>query len=313
MSIFPQHSVCERCTSIDGNWMLSIDGGVSLSIDGWFGMTIDFDIERVGRMWVSCCDLLLEISSSFNFPRPTTKADDREDLYKAYGVDHAVVLDLAEPILEILAELGLSLTQILPNFLSGTSRTLVPSLCLRAQVATSSRTSHIAMRSAANSFFFQDGSSIDRVIRLLSASSELGREYRSFRKLFDVRRDFWFDLDPSERPFELDFAEHSQEVLVTPSVQAQPSDRLTRQLVRRSSFRTSGSASRGLASGKSPLISIHDSDDEDASEERWYPISLSPGSEDKTVVATRKRRRSSKGALPGPSRPRFIPEGGGSC
>ena len=100
---------------------------------------------------------------------------------------------------------------------------------------------------------------------------------------------------------------------MTPSVQAQPSDRLTRQLVRRSSFRTSGSASRGLASGKSPLISIHDSDDEDASEERWYPISLSPGSEDKTVVATRKRRRSSKGALPGPSRPRFIPEGGGSC
>ncbi|KAF3604935.1 hypothetical protein DY000_02049876 [Brassica cretica] len=88
------------------------------------------------------------MSSSFNFPRPTTKADDLEDLYKAYGVDRTVVLDLAvthetpetvreghygaylsffhscglifpipEPILEILAELGLSLTQILPNFL----------------------------------------------------------------------------------------------------------------------------------------------------------------------------------------------------
>ena len=64
-----------------------------------------------------------------------------------------------------------------------------------------------------------------------------------------------------------DEAEHSQEVIVTPSVQTQSSDRLTRQLVRRSSFRTSGSASRGRSSGKSPLISIHDSDDEDVSGE----------------------------------------------
>ena len=35
------------------------------------------------------------MSSSFNFPRPTTKADDLEDLYKAYRVDRSVVLDLA--------------------------------------------------------------------------------------------------------------------------------------------------------------------------------------------------------------------------
>ena len=85
--------------------------------------------------------------SSFGFPRPTTTTDDLEDLYKEYGVDRAVVLDLAgatetletvrggyygaylsffhscgvtfpipEPMLEILAELGLSFTQILPNF-----------------------------------------------------------------------------------------------------------------------------------------------------------------------------------------------------
>ena len=88
------------------------------------------------------------MSSSFNFPRPTTEADDLDNLYKAYGVDRAVILDLAgtnetpetvresyygahlsffhscgltfpipEPILEVLAELGLSLTQLLPNFL----------------------------------------------------------------------------------------------------------------------------------------------------------------------------------------------------
>ena len=88
------------------------------------------------------------MSSSFSFPRPTTTTDDLEDLYKVYGVDRIVVLDLAgatetpetvwggycraylsffhscsltfpipEHVLEILAELGLSFTQILPNFL----------------------------------------------------------------------------------------------------------------------------------------------------------------------------------------------------
>ena len=82
--------------------------------------------------------------------------------------------------------------------------------------------------------------------------------------------------------------------------------------MRRSSFRTSGSALRGRAFGKSPLISIHDSDDEDALEERRSPVSLSPGPEDETVAATRKRRRSSKGALPDRSRPRFVYEGDGS-
>ena len=109
-----------------------------------------------------------------------------------------------------------------------------------------------------------------------------------------------------------DEAEHSQEVVATPSVQTQSSDRLTRQLVRRSSFRTSGFASRGRASGKSPLISIHDSDDEDVSGETRPPVSLSLGSEDETVAATRKRRRSSEGALPGPYHPRFVSEGDGS-
>ncbi|KAG5393251.1 hypothetical protein IGI04_023214 [Brassica rapa subsp. trilocularis] len=58
------------------------------------------------------------------FPQPTTTTDDLEDLYMVYRVDRGVVLDLASasetpetPILEILAELGLSFTQVLPNFL----------------------------------------------------------------------------------------------------------------------------------------------------------------------------------------------------
>ena len=109
-----------------------------------------------------------------------------------------------------------------------------------------------------------------------------------------------------------DEAEHSQEVIATHSVRAQSSDRLTRQLVRRSSFRTSGSVSKNRASGKSTLITIHDSDDEGASKERRSPVSLGPGSGDETVSATRKRRRSSKDTLPGPSRFRFVPAGDGS-
>ena len=88
-----------------------------------------------------------------------------------------------------------------------------------------------------------------------------------------------------------DEAEHSQEVIANHSVQAQSSDRLTRQLARRSLFRTSGSASRNRASGKSNLISIHDSDDEGGSEERRSPVSLSPGSGDETVCWCQNRSR----------------------
>ena len=105
---------------------------------------------------------------------------------------------------------------------------------------------------------------------------------------------------------------HSREVAVASSAQDKFSDRLNRQLVRRPSFRTSGSASRSRASGKSHLISIHDSDDDDVSEESQPPASLSPGMDEETVAVIRKRRRSSEGSLPSPSRPRFVPEGDGS-
>ncbi|KAG2282916.1 hypothetical protein Bca52824_054136 [Brassica carinata] len=98
-----------------------------------------------------------------------------------------------------------------------------------------------------------------------------------------------------------DEAERSQEVIATSSIQAQSLDRLARKLVRRSSFRTSGSALRSRASDRPPIISIRDSDDEDVSGERRSPVSLSPGSEDEVYAATHKRRRSSKAALPSPS------------
>ncbi|XP_056847470.1 uncharacterized protein LOC130498125 [Raphanus sativus] len=48
--------------------------------------------------------------SSFSFPSPTIKQEHIEKLYSAFGVDHAVLL-------EILADLGISLTQLCPNLL----------------------------------------------------------------------------------------------------------------------------------------------------------------------------------------------------
>ncbi|KAF3538342.1 hypothetical protein F2Q69_00021504 [Brassica cretica] len=109
-----------------------------------------------------------------------------------------------------------------------------------------------------------------------------------------------------------DEAEHSQGVVATPSVQAQSLNRLVRQLARRLSFRASGSVSRNRASDRPPLVLVLDSEDESASLEGRSPILLSPGSEDETVAATRKRRRSSRAALPSSSRPRLVPEGDGS-
>ncbi|KAF3538348.1 hypothetical protein F2Q69_00021508 [Brassica cretica] len=63
---------------------------------------------------------------------------------------------------------------------------------------------------------------------------------------------------------------------------------------------------------KMAVAHAKDSEDEGASLEGRSPISLSPSSEDETVAVTRKRRRSSRAALPGSSHPRLVPEGDGS-
>lgn len=94
--------------------------------------------------------------ASFSFPLPTTTVDQLENLYNMCGVDRAVVLDLAStfetpetvrdgycgaylsffetcglsllvlrPILEILAELGLSFSQMCPNLLRHLLKILV--------------------------------------------------------------------------------------------------------------------------------------------------------------------------------------------
>ncbi|XP_013639716.1 PREDICTED: uncharacterized protein LOC106344981 [Brassica oleracea var. oleracea] len=338
--------------------------------------------------------------SSFNFPHPTTTTDDLENLYKVYWVDRSVVLDLVgthetpetvregyyraylsffhscglffpipEPTLEVLAELGLSLTQLLSNFLRHLVAFLVKAgeeglafglnefrqLILVKRNKQNPGTFLVSPRPGRHIiedipyrdekwreqfFVFNmdrasmgdfDFSQLPRCWAeniVPSGSSSISNEIRGLMRVLRRGRSNWstFDRTRIQTVFALpvrtdraplveeseDEAEHSQVVVATPSVQSQSSDRLTRQLVRRSLFRTSGSASRGRASGKSPLISIHDSDDEDVSGENRPPVSLSPGSEDDTVAATRKRRRSSEDALPGPSLPRFVSEGDGS-
>ncbi|KAF2568151.1 hypothetical protein F2Q70_00027567 [Brassica cretica] len=62
------------------------------------------------------------------------------------------------------------------------------------------------------------------------------------------------------------------------------------------------SASTSKVARGLPSISIADSDDEDAPGEQKSPASLSPGSQDGSVVASRKRRRLSKVVTPKSSR-----------
>ncbi|XP_013713618.1 uncharacterized protein LOC106417345 [Brassica napus] len=325
------------------------------------------------------------MSSSFSFPHPTTTIDDLEDLYKVYGVDLSIVLDLAgasetpetvrggycganlsffqfygltfpipESVLEILVELDLSFTQFLPNFLRHLIAFLVRAreeglsfglgdfrhLVLVKRNKQSPGTFLVSPRPGRHVieyvpycdekwheqfFVFK----VDRASVAPSGSSLMSDEIHGLIGVLRRGRSHWssFDRTRIRAAFPIpegtnsaplvvggseDETEHSREVIATPSVQAQSSDRLVRQLVRRSSFRAFGSASRSRASNRPPLVSIQDSYDEGASEERWSPISLSLGSEDEAVAATRKRRRSSKAALPGPSRSRLVSEGDGS-
>lgn len=93
-------------------------------------------------------------------------------------------------------------------------------------------------------------------------------------------------------------AEHSQEDVEASSSYPPPSDRLERQLARRSSFRISRSVGK-IASGLPP-IPILDSDDEGAPGGRGSPVPLSPGLQDNSVATSRKRCRLSKAVMQPP-------------
>ncbi|KAF2530554.1 hypothetical protein F2Q70_00029590 [Brassica cretica] len=330
------------------------------------------------------------MSSSSSLPHSTTTTDHLEDLHMVYRVDRAVVLDLAsasetpeavrggycgaylsffqscgltfpipEPVLKILAELGLSFTQILWNFLKHLVAVLVRAreeglsfglgefrhIILVKQNKQSLKTFLVSPRPGRHViedvpyrdekwrkqfFVFKvDRASmgdfdLSRLPRNWAenivhyGSSSMSDEIRGLIGVLRRGRSNWSSFDqtriraafakpggtnraPPVIDGSEDEAEGSREVIATSSIQAQSSDILVRQLLRRSSFRTSGSMSRSRTSDGPPLISIRYFDDEDAPEERRSPVSLSPGSEDEIVAATHKRHRSPKAALPGPS------------
>ncbi|KAF3588540.1 hypothetical protein F2Q69_00032232 [Brassica cretica] len=309
------------------------------------------------------------MSSSFNFPRPTTKADDLENLYKAYRVDRAVVLDLAGTnespetvrdgyygaytggpggawviaypappefsgilspswlrlgrwvlLLVLAREVGLAfgLSEFrqlvlvkLNKHNPGTflvsprpGRHVIEDIPYRDEKWREKFFVFKMYRASMGDFDFSQIPRRWAENIVPYGSSSMSDEIRDLMRALRRGRSNWSTFDrtriqtvlalpagtnraPSAKGSEGE-TDHSQEVVANPYVQTQSSDRQTRQLVRRFSFRTSGFASRGRASGKSPLISIHDSDDEDVSGETRPPVSLSPGSEDETVAANRK-------------------------
>ena len=99
-----------------------------------------------------------------------------------------------------------------------------------------------------------------------------------------------------------DEAENSQEDVEASASYPPPSDRLERQLARRSSFRNSRSASAGKVASGLPPIPILDSDDEGAPRVQGSLVSLSPGLQDNSIAGSRKRHRSSKAVMHEPSR-----------
>ncbi|KAF3563344.1 hypothetical protein DY000_02016541 [Brassica cretica] len=308
------------------------------------------------------------MSSSFSFPRPTTTTDDLEDLYTVYEVDRAVVLDLAsasetpetvrggyygaylsffqscgpafpipEPLLEILAELGLSFTQILPNFL----RHLTAFLVRAREEGLSfglSEFCHLFLvkrnKQSPGTFLVSPRPGRHAIEDVPYCDEKWRKQFLVFK----VDRASMCDFDFSRLPWNWaenivhsgsslmsgeirglirvlwrggtnrtqpvigsseDEAERSQEVIATSSTQAQSLDRLARQLIRRSSFRTSGSASRSRASDRPSLNSIRDSDDNDVPGERRSPVSLSLGSKDEDdMISLAGRMRSAGCRLP---------------
>ncbi|KAF3486505.1 hypothetical protein F2Q69_00054481 [Brassica cretica] len=290
------------------------------------------------------------MSSSFNFPRPTTEAEDLENLYTAYGVDRAVVLDLAgtnetpetvregyyraylsffhscgltfpipEPILEVLAELGLSFTQLLPDFL----RHLVAFLVKAMEEGLTFSLNEfcqlvLVKRNKKNPGTFLVSSRPGRhVIEDIPYRNEKWRE-----------QFFVFKMDRASMG-DFDFSQLSRRWAenIVPSGSSSISDEI-RDLMRAlrrvhsnwSTFdRTRIQTVIVLPAETNRAPSAEGSEGKtDHSQEVVATPSVQTQSsdrmfqEDEIVAATRKRRRSSEGDLPGLSRPRFASEGGSS-
>ncbi|KAG2250913.1 hypothetical protein Bca52824_081049 [Brassica carinata] len=230
------------------------------------------------------------MSSSFNFPRPTTKAYDLEDLYTAareeglsFGLSEFRQLVLVKRNQQnpgtflVSPRSGCHVIEDIPYRDEKWHEQFFVFKMDRASMGDFDF-SRLPRRWAENITPSGSSSMSDKIRGLIG----ILRRDRSNWSTFDqarIRAVFAMPEGTDNRAPLVggseDEAENSEEVIATPSVQTQSSDRLTRQL-------------------------------------RWPPVSLSPGLEDEIVAATRKRRRSSEGALPGSSRPRFVPEGDGS-
>ncbi|KAF3609380.1 hypothetical protein DY000_02050096 [Brassica cretica] len=270
------------------------------------------------------------MSSSFSFLRLTTTTDDLEGLYKENGVDRAVVLDLADATETLETVQGGYYGAYLSFFHSC-------GILLRSSVRAREEGLSFGIDEFRHLVMVKQNTQSPSTILV---SPRPGRHvikdvpYRDekWREQFFVFRvdrasvgDFDFSRLPrswAERiaPFEgslmsdeihgligvlrrgrLDWSSFDQARIL--AVFARPEGTNMAPLVGDSEDEAEHSQ-ENRASGKSTLITIHDSDDEGASEERRSPASLSPCLGDETVSATRKQHRSSKDTLPGPSRSR---------
>ncbi|KAF3555764.1 hypothetical protein F2Q69_00016341 [Brassica cretica] len=263
------------------------------------------------------------MAPSFSYPPPTIKAERLEELYTVHGVDTAVTLDLASTpespeavrdgyggaylsffetcglffprhVLDILAELGLSFTQMCPNFLR-----LLLVLLARAReeglLFGLKELCHLFMMKRNNqnpeTFLMSP-----RPRRQIIQSAPLPRLWAE-----DIVHLGKTSMSPDLRGLigvirggRSDWSSFDQ-----PRIRA--AFQLPNGLGIAPAF-TSGSASTSKVARGLPPISIADSDDEDAPGEQKSPASLSPGSQDGSVVASRKRRRLSKVVTPKSSR-----------
>ncbi|XP_009124888.1 uncharacterized protein At3g60930, chloroplastic [Brassica rapa] len=278
------------------------------------------DLENLHEVHGVDCSVVLDLARADETPETV-----REGYYGAYlSFFHSfgLTFPISEPILEILAELGLSLSQLLPNFLRHLVAFLVKvreeglafGLSEFRQFVLVKRNNQTLGtflvsprpgRHVIDNIPYRDEKwheqffvfRMDRVSMgdfdfsrlsrrwaeniVPAGSSSMSDEIRGLMRILRRGCSNWFTFDQTriQTVFALPVGTGKAPLI-------EKSEDETRQLMRRSSFQTSGSTSRSRASGKSPLISIHDSDDDDVPEESQPPASLSPGMDEETVVVT---------------------------
>ncbi|KAF3534353.1 hypothetical protein DY000_02039889 [Brassica cretica] len=288
------------------------------------------------------------MAPSFSFPLPPITADRLEELYTVLGVHRAVVFDLAstsespeavrdgycgaylsffetcglffpipEAIFNILEELGLSLTQMCPNFLRHLLALLVKAR-EEGLLFGLDELRHLVLMKRNNQnpwTFLMSPRPSHQIIQGVPYRDQNWREEFFVFKI-DEASVGSFDFSRLPRYWAEDIV-HSGRSSMTDGLRGliralrrgggspsnpPPSDRLERQLARRSLFCTSRSALAGKAASGLPLIPIPDSDDEGSPEGRRPPVPLSSGLQDNSSAASHKRRRSSKAVMQEPSR-----------